>query len=1016
MELRIQLFGAVSLQVGGEQIPLGTPKERLALAALAWDADRTVSVDTLVRRLWDDLTPAKPREALYPHISRIRKALSAHHHEGAAAVISTTHAYTLRADPDAVDLRRYLALLDQAREWADAAGDREALGALKTASSLWVGEPLAGLPGAWADHIRGVMEEKRLAVSLLQADITMRSGHYAEAVADLRPLAPLHTTKQSFAGRLALALHGSGRTDEAAALLQRTARQLRRTSGTEPGEELRRVHHGILAGTPARTLLPSPPMPSPRHHSVTVPPDTLPAEVPYVGREGELEQLADAADTREASALAAVITGMPGSGKSTLAVHAAHRMRDRFPDGQLFVNLRGHVPQQSPMTVTEVLRELLRVLDGAPTGLPQEPGELARRWRSAIRDRRIVAVLDDASSIDQVLPLLPGTSPALLLITSRRRLDALPGARHVALDVLPRTDSVAFLRRALKERAPTATQADTLARLCGDLPLALALATRRLLSRPAWGVADLIQRFEQAPARLPELRDSHHAAAQAFEVSYQALTPTQQRVFRLLGLHPGAEFGTAAVAALSGLPHHETELVLEELLACHLLSEPAPHRYRQHDLLREYASALAASSPAADNEAALGRLIRYYLRTADQADRCAYPHRLRMEPAAGTTGGRMWQRDEAQQWFTAEGPNLLAILERVRVHGAPHELAISAHVLAGFLNVEGYLNTAVPLLRTAAAHWEGTGQSKAHGRALIDLGTACAGAGKYDEAFHSAQKALHLSQNEDEELRAEALHQMSIIRWHTAQHAEALDLQQRALRIRLSTSDRLQQGRSFNVMGMLSLRLERHKDALKYFLEGRARFHDAEDSRGEFIALHNLAELYRESGDLDNAIGAYQRAIKISDPRSGGTAQYAILQMNLADTLRARGRPGDALALYGKALPAVHSSGDRRSEAIARTGIGRALDAMGDSERALPHHTAALAISRSIGAVLEQCQALRALGEAETATGRLPQARAHLEASLALSRQIAARTEEAMALRALSQAHHRGQQPPHPER
>ncbi len=1005
MGVRIQLLGTVALRAGEKRGLPATPKESLVLAALAWDAGRTVSVDALVRRVWDQELPARPREALYPYISRIRRALSTLAESRAPAVISHTGTYRLQIDPDTVDLRRYLTLLDQGRSLADSGSDSEALDALREASRLWGGEPLAGLSGGWAARLRGLVEEKNRAAALLRADISLRLGQYAEAVAGLQHLAEYEGVDEALTARLSLALHGCGRTEAAARLLQRARLHLLRQSGTEPGDELSRIHRGILNRMPAATLLPRS---ATAHRSMAGPvPDTLPPDVPWVGRAAELDRLTGVlSGTVEPGSSAppvATVTGMPGSGKTALAVHAAHRMRDQFPDGRLFLDLRGHASVQSPLTPAEALGELLRMLGTPPTALPQDLHGLVALWRTATRSRRFVALLDDAIGIEQVHPLLPTDSTAVVIITSRRRLVGLTGARHVALDALPRAESVALLRRMLgDERTLDTAEANTLARMCGDLPLALAITARRLLSRPSWSASNLVEHFHRTSRRLPEIRDGLNAMVQTFDASYRALSPPQQGVFRRLGLHFGSEFGPGAAAALSGLPLEETERVLEEFLAAHLLLEPAPHRFRFHDLLREYAATLAQKDAAEDSRHALRRLMDYYLHTSDRADRRAYPHRLRI-PLPGAPAAPEKDPADPQQWFTAEGPNLLATVEYTRAHGSPHQLALYSHVLAGFLSGEGYLRTAIPLLRAAADHWHKTGDRAAHGRTLIDLSSVCAGAGNYAEAAAGARSALESAREaHDHPLEAEAHHQLSITYWHTAQHTKALRHQQRALHLRLRKPDRLQQGRSFNLLGMLSLRLDQHKDALKYFLEGLARFRDADDRRGQFISINNLAELYKEAGNLDEAISAYRQSIELAQAL-GSRGQHAVLQINLADTLRAHGRPREALGLYENALPALLSTGDRRSEAIARNGIGRALHAAGRSEEALPHHTASLAIARAIQAALEECQALHALGEAEHATGRLARARAHLHASLALSQRLNARAEEADSLAALAQ-------------
>lgn len=1003
MELRILLLGAVALQAGNERSPLGSPKERLTLASLAWDTGRTVGVDTLVHRVWDDHPPAKPREALYVHIHHIRKTIWALAGPNAPAVISRTHTYTLQADPDTVDLRHYLNLLDQSQGLAEGGSERDALKAYQAASRLWGGEPLAGLPGAWATEIRRFVVEKNLAAALKQADIALRLGRFEEAVAGLQPLVEQHSTKEPVARQLALALHGCGRTEEAARLMQRTLHQLRR-SGTDPSDDLARIHQGILIGTPVDALLPAPPTSLARRSS-SGPTDSLPPEGIWVGRNSELDRMTAASAQASGSVRPQAITGMAGSGKTALAARAARRMHERFPDGRLAINLRGHSLHQPPMAPVEALRELLRRLGTPVQELPQDLESLVTLWRAEARNRRFVALLDDAAGVEQVGPLLPGESASLIIVTSRYQLAALPRVQHIALDVLAPADAVALLRHTLgEERTANQVETATLARLCGYLPLALDITASRLLARPSWTVTDLVKRYNQAPRRLPEIRDSYRAMTKVLAVSYQALTPVQQRAFRCLGLHFGTEFGPGAAAALSGLPVDETEYVLEELLICHLIAEPAPHRYQLHDLLREYAAGLAEHDSATDRHHSLDRLLDHYLRTADQADRRAYPHRLRIDlpPAAASL---VWQEDDAQRWFTTEGPNLLAALEYARAHGSRGQLAMMAHALAGFLSSEGYLTTAITVLREAVAYWQTIESAGTTGRALIDFATVCASAGTYDTAIESARTALEIAENTaDVALEAEALHQLSIAFWHTAE-PEALKLQQRALRLRLAKSDRLQQGRSFNMMGTICLSFGQQKEALKYFLDGLARFRDVGDRRGQFIALNNMAELYKETGNLDSAISAYRRSIKLLQAL-GSKGQYAVLQINLADTLRASGKPREALELYRAALPVLRSTGDRRSEAIARNGIGKVLQDTGRSEEALAHHAAALAIARTIHSTLEEIQALRTLGEAEAATGRLAQAYAHLETGLAQSRRIGVRSEEDETLAALARIWH----------
>ncbi|MFF1983256.1 tetratricopeptide repeat protein [Streptomyces sp. NPDC058198] len=1034
VEFEIRLSGSVEVRAAGQRGDLGPPQTRLALAALAWDASRTVSVDTLIHRIWDENPPAKAREALHTHVSRIRKALQIAG-DDAPDVISRTNSYLMSVDPDRVDLRRYASLVDQARSLKDSDGEDEAVRLLDRAASLWGGEPLAGITAYWAGHLRAAIGEKSLAAAMTRAEILMGRGHFADAVPVLLPLVEEHPVAEALVEQLAVALYGSRRVAEATQLLQRTQRRIVHNAGIDAGRRLRRVQQGILAGAPPAALLqhtgagPRIARPAPRI------PDNLPRDVPWVGRRDELRRLtaalAEASGTAAPAVTVEAIDGLGGIGKTALAVHAVHEMRDRFPDGRLYLHLHGQGSERAPLTAAQALTELLRLLDRAPAELPHGLDELISLWRTTVRDRRMVVILDDAVDPAQVRPLLPGASPTAVIVTSRQRLTGLPGVRPISLDVLPREDAVALFGHRLGPlRTTRASEIAQIVRLCDHLPLAIEIIASRLLSRPSWTTADLLKQLTGRNGHLFELRDGERTMAHVFALSYRALTPVQQLVFRRIGLHFESEFGPYAVTALTGLPFEETEHALEELLAHHLISEPSPHRFTIHDLLREYARTLikkddengseATAEPHIDTEGearqALQRLVDHYLHVADRADRLAYPFRSRTVVDSGdlaaVPGPEMPDAHAAEQWLITEGPNLLAALDWTRRFGLDRQLSLLVHVLAGFLDVEGYLLTAEPLLRRAAAHWQAVGDGPARARALLDLSTVCAHSGQYEEAHATAREALGISRSlKDSALESESIHQLTIPLWHTGQYALAQTLQERSLNLRLQTFDRLQIARSYNLLGITHLHLDQDHKAIECFLHALAGFTETGDQRGRYRTLNNIAELHQKTGNQDAAERAYREAIDVSRTM-GSRGDHATLQMNLASILTALGKAEEALALYGKALPALRSVGDVRGEGIALNGTGRAFQAAGRSEEALPHHIAALAVVRRIRAAGEEATVLHDLGRAEQSTGRLRQAVAHLEESLSISRRIGARSEEARTLRALTRLRRLGG-PPH---
>ncbi|MFE6282692.1 tetratricopeptide repeat protein [Streptomyces sp. NPDC057877] len=1011
MEFEIRLSGAVEVRAADRRGDLGSTKARLALASLAWDAGRTVGVDTLIRRIWDDHPPGKPAAALHAYVSRIRAALRI---AGADAprIVSRTHSYVMYVDPDRVDLRCYTSRVEQARSLRDSDDKEAALRLLDRAEKCWHGEPLAGITGSWAEHLRATVGETRLAAAMIRTGILLDEGKFADAVPVLLPLAEEHPVDEALAERLAVALYGSNRTAEATRLLQRTRQRVVRDIGLDAGRGLHRVHQGILSGTPASALLrqegaagAKPARPTRRV------PDNLPRDIPWVGRRDELRSLTSAlCEGQGASAVVVTveaIDGMPGVGKTALATHVGHRLRDRFPDGVLFLSLGGGSPDRTATTPARALTELLRLLGMNSQELPYKTDELVALWRSVARDRRMLVILDDAASSDQVAPLLPGASPTAVMVTSRRRLPGLPGVRPLSLDVLPPQDAMALFTRRLGARGGV-DEADMaeIVRICGHLPLAIEIAASRLLARPSWTTSDLLHQLRGA--RLAQLHDGERAMTHVFALSYRALTTEQQLVFRRVGLHAGIEFGPHAVAALTGLSADTAGQVMDELLTQHLVVEKSPYRFTMHDLLHGYARSLVEAGDTDSREEsrqAVRRLMDHYLHAADRADRLAYPFRSRIDIGAGAPdppGPELADAHTAEQWLITERGNLLHTLDWLADHGTAHQLACAVHVLAGFLEMEGHLVTAEPLLRRAVAHWHTAGDSAARARALLDLSAVYNHSARYAEGISVANEALETARAlGDLRLESECIHQLSIPLWQTGQYTQVRTLHQHSLSFLPQTDNKRQIARSRNMLGIAHLHLAENQEALECFSRALAEFTELGDERGRYSALNNIAKLCQRMGDPEAAESAYREAISVAEGM-GNRREKATLRMNLASLLDTLGKTDEALALYGEALPVLRAVGDRRAEAIALNGTGRAHRAAGRAEEALPWHVTALSVIRRIHAVSEEADVLYDLALTERATGRVTQAVAHLEESRAISRRISAPAEEERAARALA--------------
>ncbi|PWG12389.1 SARP family transcriptional regulator [Streptomyces sp. V2] len=1037
MEFAIRLSGSVEVGAAGRRAELGSTKSAVVLASLAWDAGRPVSVDTLVHRAWDDHPPAKAREALHVHISRIRAALGiAGSH--APAVVSRTGSYLLDVDPDRVDLRCYTDHVERARALRTGGGDDEAvLRLLDRAAGLWRGEPLAGIAGAWAEHLRATVAETVLGAAMTRAEILMDAGRFADAVPVLLPFLEEHPLDEGLAERSAVALYGSSRTAEATRLLQRTRQRIVRDIGLDAGRRLHRVHQGILAGTSAVALLRpggagssegGPPgsavagvparsarLPggAPSGSPAPAAPDNLPRDVPWVGRRDELRRLTSA--LRDSDGSAAVVTveaidGMGGVGKTSLAIHLGHMLRDRFPAGLLFLRLGGHASDRTALSPERALTELLRLTGLDCSRLPRELDELTELWHSVTRNRRMLVVLDDASGSAQVRPLLPGHSPTAVVVTSRRRLVGLPGVRPVSLDVLPPDDAVALFLQRLGARGRTsASEVAEIVRICGYLPLAVEIAASRLLARPSWSTADLLRQLTEGSGQLDVLRDGDRAMASVFALCYRELDAEQQLVFRRMGLHFGVEFGVHAVAALAGMSVDVVERVLSDLHTHHLISEPSPHRFTMHDLVREYARSLIENddlTDGGDSRLAVGRMVDLYLGAADHADRLAYPYRARMSVAEGGLSGVSWpeMRDAyaAERWFLAEGANLLDVLEWLTRNGSEQQLATYVHVLVGFLDREGrHLVMAEPLLRRAVAHWSAVGDPAAQARALLDLGTMQCHGSRYEESVSAVERALKIAREiGDSELQVECVQQLSMSLWQTGQYAKVQKLQKDTFDLLLQIGSDLQIARSRNLLGITYLHLGKYQEALGSFQEALTSFTEAGNERGRFNTLNNIGEISRRMGDMATAEQAYTEAIRVAEVW-GSKSDRATLQMNLADFLDELGKPEESLVILEGVLPTLREVGDLRGETIAVNRIGRAHRAAGRREQALEHHRAALESARRIHAMGEVVDALLDLAQAEQDAGHVAQAVAYLEEGLAVSRAIGATAEADRAAQAL---------------
>ncbi|GAA4236630.1 DNA-binding SARP family transcriptional activator [Streptosporangium album] len=615
-----QLFGPVKFTVQGSRVDLGPAKQRTVLAALLTDAGRLVTWSALVDRVWDQAPTTDARNVLYTYVNRIRRLLERAHAAGGpeAALVRRTGGYVLEVEPDRVDLHRFRRLVSTAHDQRCSDADRSRL--LREALDLWDGAALADLPGAWAARTRETWNRQRLDAVAYWARAELRLGRHDEVIGPVRELVAEHPFAEPLVAVLMRALVAAGWDAEALDCYATTRARLVGRFGAEPGPELREVHEMILRRDRDRATrvrrAPSAARPVPAQ---------LPADVPtFVGREHELSRLSDhLAGTGRTTMVTYTVSGTAGVGKSALAVRWAHRVRDAFPDGQLYVNLRGHDLEQ-PVAAAAALAGFLSALGVAEQDVPPEVNERAARYRTEISGRRMLILLDNALSVEQVRPLLPGTPSCVVMVTSRDSLAglvALHGAHRLELDLLPVADATALLSALIGGPAEADSEATSvLAGQCARLPLALRVVAELATARPAISLTELAGKLADRRRRLDLLDaggDPRAAVRAVFSRSYARLPADAARMFRLLGLHPASDLDLPAAAALTGEPPERAHRLLDLLARAHLIQPASTGRYGMHDLLRAYAADLAhAEDSRQERHEALTRLLDHDLTTS----------------------------------------------------------------------------------------------------------------------------------------------------------------------------------------------------------------------------------------------------------------------------------------------------------------------------------------------------------------------------------------------------------------
>jgi tetratricopeptide (TPR) repeat protein/transcriptional regulator with XRE-family HTH domain len=793
----------------------------------------------------------------------------------------------------------------------------------------------------------GLVRQLRAGTGLTQEELAEAAGLPVRTLSDLeRGVA--RTAHKDTALLLAGAL---GLTDPVRGLFVAAAR------GKAPAEDvlaaLPQDAPGAFAAAPTRRL--------PRDIAVpggaAAATRTLPRDlISFTGRLRELGELVAAAATTGGVVGIHAIGGMAGVGKTAFAVHAAHQLADRFPAGQIFLPLHGHTPGQQPVDPADALASLL-LTAGVPTA--QIPPGLEPRmalWRDRLAERQLLLVLDDAASSEQVIPLLPGTGGSLVLVTSRRHLSALEDATAISLDTLPPGEAAALLVRLAGRPglSPDDAAVGEITRLCGYLPLAIGMVARQLHHHPAWSAAARAAELAAARDRLELMATENLSVSAAFNMSYAELTSDQQRLFRLLGLHPGADVDGYAVAALDGTDLAAARRGLEALYDQYLLTEPAQGRYRMHDLIRAHARALAYRlDTGGDRDQAIARLLDYYQHTAALADALlARQPRASAAPADGTGPTAVpafADREQALAWVRAERANLLGCLDHVTgTEQHARVIALTAG-LAGLLRHDGPWAEALTRHATALRAAQHIGDRPGQAGALLDLGLVWWTTSDYPPAVRDLQEALGICRDLGDQLgQANALAILGYVWRDTGDYPVAVRDLQEALGICRDLGERRGQGNALIFLGDVRRRAGDDQGAIRDLQEALGIYHDLGNRQGQANALTFLGDLRRRAGDYPGAARDLEEALGLY--RDIGDRGGEVEALNLAGTLHRDG--GDLRqteSCHQQALDLARQIGSSWDEAHALAGLGRCALAAGHAARAEDMLRQALEIFQRIG-------------------------------------------------------------------
>jgi DNA-binding SARP family transcriptional activator len=878
--IEFSLLGPLAVRCDGRAVVVPGGKPRAVLAALLLDVGELVTVDQLAEVLWGADPPASARVSVQNHVKRLRQALGS---AGRARIATMPGGYVMHLEAGELDVSRFQSSLARAQAAARDNRWEQASEQASAALLLWHGEPLADAGSELlAQRATPYLAEMRLQACEIRLEAQLQLSQPAEAVGELYRLTAAHPLRENLYVLLILALQRCGRRGEALAAYQAARRILIDELGAEPGLKLKQVHQYVLAEDP--DVAAPDPVPAFGGTHQTAVPWQLPAPAgDFVGRQAELTALTSLLNSAVISAPATLVIsaigGAAGIGKTALAVHWARQVSGQFPDGTLYLNLRGFGPSGPPVTAIEAVSGFLTALGVASESLP--PGLDARvgLFRSLATGKRLLIVLDNARDAEQVRPLLPSSPGCLVLVTSRASLAGLAvtqAAHLLILDVLSADEAWQLLAGRIGARRAAAEPGvmGELIELTGRLSLALAVVAARACARPGFPLAVLAAELRDESGRLDALDAGEPASSlrAAFSWSYDQLSPAAARLFRLLGLHPGPEFTVHAMASLAGVSLPHARYALRELADASLIAEQAPGRFICHDLLHAYAIEQATTTGSrARRHAARGRLLDHYLHTAAAADRLLYPHRHQITLAAprpGVTLDVPGSHSQALAWLDAEHRGLLAAVTLAAGHGFDVHAWQLAYSLETLFFRRGHWHDWAATQRTALAAACRLGDRHAQALARSGIANAQIAAGDLTDALGHLTIALRLREESGDVTGQARIHlYIGLALESEGRYRDALASSRQALRLALA-SDAPEQAAvadALNHMGWELAKLGRYQQALNYSRRAVTLSQEIDNRQLLPHALDTLAYIYWHLGRFTEADSCYRRAVELFD-------------------------------------------------------------------------------------------------------------------------------------------------------